>query len=622
MRLLETISSPSGVKDFDISSLKILAQEIREEIINIVSKTGGHLAPSLGVVELTLALLNVFDVEKDRIIWDVGHQTYAYKILTRGPEKFRTLRQLGGISGFPKMKESKYDHFGVGHSSTSISAALGQVVARDLEDKDFKVIAVIGDGSMTAGIAFEALNHAGDLGKDLIVILNDNEMSISKSVGALSSFLSRKLSKRPFLKLKEEIKNILHHIPHIGEDLLKYAKKSEESLKILFTPGILFEAFKFNYLGPIDGHNLKQLVQFFKQVKYIKGPVLLHVLTKKGKGYEPAEKDPTTFHGIGPFDPSSGEIKKSKSISYSKVMGSTLCKLAERDKRIIAITAAMPEGTGLTEFRDSFPDRFFDVGICEQHAVTFAAGLATQGFKPVVCIYSTFLQRAYDQIIHDVCLQDLNVTFCLDRAGLVGEDGPTHHGLFDLSYLRPIPNMVIMAPKDETELQRMLVTAVNYPHPTAIRYPRGSGPGSKLYDEPETIPIGKSEVLMEGDVGLILAVGNMVFPCERAAMAEREQDRNWTLLNVRFIKPLPQDDILYWIEQKGLKKIVVVEENVLMGGFGSSVIELLSDKGLLKDVEIKRIGLPDRFIEHGKPEELRSSVGLTEQGIKSVLKSL
>ena len=624
MSILEKIKSPSDIKDLDLLTLSELVSEVREEIINTVSKTGGHLASSLGVVELTVALLKVFDVERDKIIWDVGHQCYAYKILTRGVNKFRTLRQFGGISGFPKIKESKYDHFGTGHSSTSISAALGQAVARDLKGENFKVVAVIGDGAMSAGIAFEALNHAGDLGKDLIVILNDNEMSISKSVGALSSFLSRKFSKRSFQRFREEIKHLLHRVPHIGDELLKYLKRGEESLKVFFTPGILFEAFKFNYLGPIDGHNLKRLVQILEQVKYLKGPILIHVSTKKGKGFEPAEKNPTLFHGVGPFDPKTGEIKtETTGISYSKVLGKTLCMLAEKDKRIIAITAAMPEGTGLNEFKDLFPDRFFDVGICEQHAVTFAAGLATQGFKPVVCIYSTFLQRAYDQIIHDVCLQDLDVTFCLDRAGLVGEDGPTHHGQFDLSYLRIIPNMIVMAPKDEAEFQKMLKTAILYPHPTAIRYPRGSGPGAKLYskDDIETIPIGKAETIIEGDYGLVIAVGSTVSICAEA-IRELKDKKSWALLNARFIKPLPEKDLLFWIDKKNLKKIVIAEENTIMGGFGSSILEWLCEKGLMKDVSVKIIGLPDRFIEHGKPDELKRLVGLDKDSILRVLEEM
>ena len=624
MGILDKISSPKDVKNLDLFSLKELAHELREEIIHTVSQRGGHLAPSLGVVELTLALLKVFDPDKDKIIWDVGHQCYAYKILTRGVEKFRTLRQLGGISGFPKISESKYDHFGVGHSSTSISAALGFVVARDLKNEDFKVIAVIGDGSIAAGQAFEAMNNAGHLEKDIIVILNDNEMSISKSVGALSSFLSRKLSKRTFVKLKEEVKHLIQRLPY-GEDLLKYAKRGEESLKALLTPGILFEALKFHYLGPIDGHNLKQLIQILEHVKHIKGPVLVHTLTKKGKGFKPAEDNPTLFHGIGPFDPKTGEIKKRDKLSYSKVLGKTLCKLAQKDEKIIAITAAMPEGTGLSEFKDIYPERFFDVGICEQHAVTFAASLALQGFKPVVCIYSTFLQRAYDQIIHDVCLQDLNVTFCIDRAGLVGEDGPTHHGQFDVSYLRPIPNMVVMAPKDEQELQRMLKTAIDYPHPTAIRYPRGSGPGKEIFENIEDIlpiEIGKAEIITQGDYGLVLALGNTVNTCKEAVEEERKEGRNWTLLNVRFVKPLPEEDIFFWIENKGLKNVVIVEENALMGGFGSAVLEFLCEKGYTKELKIKRIGIPDRFIEHGRPEELRKLIGLDKENIIKALRAL
>ena len=613
-RILDSISRPEDIKKLSIEELESLAEEIRAEIISTVQSIGGHLASSLGVVDLTLALYKVFDFSKDKLVWDVGHQAYAHKIITRGIEKFRTLRQFGGLSGFPKMDESPYDHFGVGHSSTSISACLGMAVARDILNQNHKVIAVIGDGSMTAGMAYEALNHAGDLEKDLIVILNDNEMSISKNVGALSSFLSRKLAHKRFVKFKQDLKRWLKQVPKFGEEILNYARKSEESLKNLFTPGILFEIFRFYYIGPIDGHNIKKMVQYFSEIKELNKPVLVHVLTKKGKGYPPAEKDPTLYHGVGKFKPNKQDKDKGPSIpTYSHVFGDVLCKLAEKDKKIIAITAAMPEGTGLVKFREMFPKRFFDVGICEQHAVTFAAGLATQGFKPVVAIYSTFLQRAFDQIIHDVCLQNLHVIFCLDRAGLVGEDGPTHHGSFDLSYLRLIPNMTIMAPKDEVELQNMIYTAINFNGPIAIRYPRGKVMGVDRSDEFKNIEIGEGEIVRQGNDLIIAAIGNMVYPSIDAANIVYDlHNIDCCVLNLRFAKPISQNTINL-IGQ--FDKILVVEENTIFGGVSSYILELLCDHWKIKDKNILRIGIPDRFIEHGKPHELRKMLGLCEEGI-------
>ena len=620
-KLLSQIKNPRDVSSLSLSELTELAKEIRELIIEVVAKNGGHLAPSLGVVELTLALLKVFDPGQDKFIWDVGHQAYAYKILTGRKENFHTLRCFDGISGFPKPSESVYDHFGVGHSSTSISAALGMAVARDILGQRQKVLAIIGDGSMTAGLAYEGLNQAGGLDKDLVVILNDNEMSIAKNVGALSSFLSRKLSSRWVLRLKKEMEAWMRQIPKIGDDLVHYARRSEESLKSLFTPGMLFEAFKFNYLGPVDGHDLKRLIEFFEQVKELEGPVLVHVATKKGKGYKPAESNPTYFHGVGCFEPETGLAKKFSACSlpgYTDVFGETLSSLAEKDDRIVAITAAMPEGTGLSNFAQKFPDRFFDVGICEQHAVTFAAGLATKGFKPVVAIYSTFLQRSYDQIVHDVCLQNLPVTFCLDRGGIVGEDGPTHHGAFDLSYLRHIPNMTLMAPKDEAELQNLLYTAINYPGPAALRYPRGVGVGARLAeakDNLQEIPFGTGELLREGRDGVIITIGSRVYPALEAAQElEKEKGLQIAVYNARFVKPLPEDDL----RELALRfnKILLVEENVLAGGFSSAVLEFLADNALLSKLKIKRIGLPDRFVEHGPQKLLRQMLGLGKEGIK------
>ena len=626
-KLLSQIKNPRDVSSLSLSELTELAKEIRELIIEVVAKNGGHLAPSLGVVELTLALLKVFDPDHDKFVWDVGHQAYAYKILTGRKENFHTLRCFGGISGFPKLSESEYDHFGVGHSSTSISAALGMAVARDILRQKHKVLAIIGDGSMTAGLAYEGLNQAGDLDKDLVVILNDNEMSIARNVGALSSFLSRKLSSRWVMKLKKEVEAWMRQIPRIGDDLVHYARRSEESLKSLFTPGMLFEAFKFNYLGPVDGHDLKKMIEFFEQVKELDGPLLVHVLTKKGKGYNPAESNPTYFHGVGSFEPETGLAKKftgSSLPSYTDVFGETLCSLAEKDDRIVAITAAMPEGTGLSKFARRFPDRFFDVGICEQHAVTFAAGLASQGFKPVVAIYSTFLQRSYDQIVHDVCLQNLPVTFCLDRGGIVGEDGPTHHGVFDLSYLRHIPNMILMAPKDEAELQDLLYTAINYPGPAALRYPRGVGVGARLAEakeELQEIPPGIGELLCDGSGGIIIAIGSRVYPALEAAQElKKEKGLQVAVYNARFVKPLPEKDL----RELALRfnKMLLVEENVLAGGFSSAVLEFLADNNLLSKLEIKRIGLPDRFVEHGPQKLLRQMLGLGKDGIKKAMLDL
>ncbi len=622
--LLSSITAPQDIQKCSIKELEDLAREIRDLIISTISKTGGHLAPSLGVVDLTLALLHRFDPDQDRIIWDVGHQAYAYKILTGRRQRFESIRQYQGLSGFPSPRESRYDHFGVGHSSTSISAGLGQAVARDLLGEKHKVLAVIGDGSMTAGLAYEGLNQAGGLDKDLMVILNDNEMSISKNVGALSSFFSRRLADQRYMRFREELKSWLETVPRIGEDLVNYARKSEDSLKSFFTAGMLFEAFKFTYVGPINGHNIRQLAKVFEQAQTLKGPVLIHTLTMKGKGYEPAEKNPTFFHGVGSFEPGTGKKQggsPAQPPNYSKVFGQTLCRLAKEQETILAISAAMPEGTGLDCFRDTFPDRFFDVGICEQHAVTFAAGLATRGFRPVVAIYSTFLQRSFDQLIHDVCLQDLPVVFCLDRGGLVGEDGPTHHGAFDLSFLRLIPNLTLMAPKDEPELQAMLVTALSLPGPAAIRYPRGRGPGRPLQDAPSALEVGQGEQLRQGRDLTILAAGSLVTPALQAAQEmEQETGKGIGLLNARFIKPLPEQDILG--AAKACSRLLILEENTVQGGFSSAVLELLSDRNLLSGLRIKRLGLPDRFIEHGPVARLHRNTGLDVQGIKQALQEL
>jgi 1-deoxy-D-xylulose-5-phosphate synthase len=611
--LLSTIGSPQDLKKLPPELLPRVAQEIRDKIIATVANTGGHLAPSLGVVELTIALHYVFNTPRDKIVWDVGHQAYTHKLLTGRQEGFHTLRQHGGISGFPKRAESPYDSFDTGHSSTSISAALGMACGRCLKRELGRVVAVIGDGALTAGLAYEGLNNAGDLNKNLIVVFNDNGMSIAPNVGALTSFFSRKLTNRYMVLLKKQMEYMLRSFPGIGEELYAWARKSEEAVKGFFTPGMLFEAMKFNYLGPVKGHRLDHLIETFENVKNLHGPVLVHVLTTKGKGYLPAENDPTSFHGLGRFDPDTGIATKSVSEvpSYTQVFGETLVRLAQENKKISAITAAMPDGTGLVDFRAKFPDRFFDVGICEQHAVTFAAGLALEGMKPVATIYSTFLQRAYDQVLHDVCIQNLPVVFALDRGGIVGEDGETHQGLFDLSYLRSLPNMVLMAPKDEDELRHMLYTAVEHPGPIALRYPRGQGVGVAFSPTLHRIPIGKAEVVREGEDLLILAIGGTVAPSLAAADELEKQGYQVTVVNARFVKPLDEQLILTLAARRG--RVLTVEENVAMGGFGSAVLELLSDNGLM--VPVKRLAIPDVFVEQGAPAILREKYGLDAKGI-------
>ncbi|MBW1722052.1 MAG: 1-deoxy-D-xylulose-5-phosphate synthase [Deltaproteobacteria bacterium] len=612
--ILKQIDSPADLKDLDLKDLERLAKEIRREIIETVSRNGGHLAPSLGVVELTIALHYVFDAPKDKIIWDVGHQAYTHKLVTGRRERFRTLRTYGGISGFPKRSESPYDTFDTGHSSTSISAGLGISTAKALKGEKAKVIAVIGDGSLTGGMAFEGLNQAGDTEKDLIVVLNDNAMSIAPNVGALSSFVSRKLTGRRVVQFKKEIMDRLKSIPGVGDNILNLVRKSEDSFISFFTPGMLFEAFKFRYIGPIQGHRLDRLIEAFENTLHLDGPVLVHVLTVKGKGYPPAEKDPAHFHGVGSFEISTGSPPKPptpKPPTYTEVFGNTMIELGERDPRIFAITAAMPEGTGLNRFGETFPDRFLDVGIAEQHAVTFAAGLATEGLRPVVAIYSTFLQRAFDQIIHDVCLPGLPVVFCLDRGGLVGEDGPTHHGHLDISYLRSLPGMTLMAPKDENELRHMLYTALKQPGPVAIRYPRGRGYGVALEKEFREIPIGEAEFLREGTDLLFLALGSMVLPALEAAEAMEREGISVGVVNTRFVKPMDRRLIDAAREVRG---ILTLEENVRQGGFGSAVLELLNDAGITK-LPVWRIGLPDSFIEHGPVQVLKEKYGLDSAGI-------
>jgi 1-deoxy-D-xylulose-5-phosphate synthase len=612
--LLATIDSPADLKKLGLEELEQLGSEIRQEIIETVSKTGGHLAPSLGVVELTIAIHYVFDAPKDKIIWDVGHQSYAHKLITARRNRFHTLRTFGGISGFPKREESPYDTFDTGHSSTSISAGLGISTAKALKKEKSRIVSVIGDGSMTAGLAFEGLNQAGHTEKDLIVVFNDNAMSIAPNVGAFSSFLSRKMTGRRFVYFRKELENFLKSIPGVGENILNLARKSEDSFLAFFTPGMLFEAFKFKYIGPIQGHRLDLLIETFNNTLHLKGPVLVHVLTTKGKGYEPAEKDPAHYHGVGSFEISTGNSRKRSAKSpptYTEIFGNTMVELGKKEKRLFAITAAMPEGTGLNKFAETFPDRFLDVGIAEQHAVTFAAGLAVEDFKPVVAIYSTFLQRAFDQIIHDVCLPNLPVVFCLDRGGLVGEDGPTHHGHFDITYLRNLPNMTVMAPKDENELKHMLFSALDSPGPVAIRYPRGPGVGVPLDREFKKIPRGEAECIKEGSDLLIMALGSMVLPSMEAAAALEKEGLSVGVINCRFVKPLDKKLAEY---ATAVRRILVVEENIRLGGLGGAILELFNDMGV-QNLAVKRMGLPDRFVEHGPLPLLRQKYGLDTSGI-------
>ncbi|MFP4649730.1 MAG: 1-deoxy-D-xylulose-5-phosphate synthase [Desulfobacterales bacterium] len=604
MGLLEQINSPADLKKLPRSELPRLAGEIRKQIVDVVSTTGGHLASNLGVVELSIAVHYVFDIPEDKVIWDVGHQSYTHKLLTGRRERFSTLRQFGGISGFPKMSESPYDAFSTGHSGTSISAGLGMSCAKRLKKKDSRVLAVIGDGSMTAGLAYEGLNQAGGIHKDLIVILNDNEMSISPNVGALSSLLSRTFSTKYIQEKRKDFGELLRSLPMIGNDAYNFAKRVEESLKAFITPGMLFEAFNFEYFGPIKGHRIDHLIDILQNIKNLDEPVLLHVATSKGHGYAPAESNPVYFHGVGCFDAKTGERVECPVIpSYTAVFGNAMVRLAEKNEKIVAVTAAMPEGTGLADFSKKFPDRFYDVGIAEPHGVTFAAGMATQGLRPVVAIYSTFLQRAYDQLIHDVCLESLPVVFALDRGGIVGEDGPTHHGLFDLTYLRSMPNMVVMAPMDENELERMLLTAISHPGPIAMRYPRGTATGAAPEKKDLPVTIGKAKVLVHGDDVLILAIGHSVLEAlEAAKTLEKENGISATVVNARFAKPVDAD-LISELAAK-IPRIVTVEENVLHGGFGSAVLEALAEKGVT-GCSVKRVGINDTFVSHGAKEVLR-----------------
>ena len=612
--LLDKINSPADVKKLSDEQLKQLAAEIRQLLIKVISHTGGHLAPNLGVVELTLALHKVFTTPQDKLVFDVGHQAYIHKIITGRREQFPTLRQYGGLSGFPKRCESEHDAFGTGHSSTSISAALGMAAARDLQGEDYNVVAIIGDGSMTGGMAFEALNNAGTLHKKMVVVLNDNEMSISKNVGAMSDYLYHLRTGETYNKIKNDIEGWLKNM-EFGTDVLKAIRRLKGSVKYLMVPTSIFEELGFTYLGPVDGHDIHGLIGVLQAAKKIDGPVMVHVLTKKGKGYKPAEESPNKFHGTGPFEIATGKkiTNPAAPISYTEVFGKTITELADRDKKIVGLTAAMPDGTGLNIFAQAHPDRFFDVGIAEQHAVTAAAGMAAAGMKPVTAIYSTFMQRAYDSILHDICMQKLHVTMCLDRAGLVGDDGYTHHGVFDYAYLRSIPNMTIMAPKDENELRHMLKTALSFNGPISVRYPRGSGVGVDITEPMHALPIGKAEVLHEGKELCFWAIGSMVQSAVQAADKLKEQGIDSGVVNMRFAKPLDKELLIEHAKRYG--KIVTLEEGVLAGGVGSEVLEILDDAGLLQQCAVLRLGIPDEFVTHGDKKLLFRDLGLDTDAI-------
>lgn len=607
--LLESIDGPAALRRLDRRQLPQLAKELREFIIDSVSRTGGHLSSNLGTIELTIALHYVFDTPEDRIVWDVGHQTYAHKVLTGRRERMPGLRQLGGIAGFPRREESPYDTFGTAHSSTSISAALGMAVAARLSGIQRHAVAVIGDGAMTAGMAFEAMNNAGATDANLLVVLNDNEMSISEPVGALNNYLARLLSGRMYTAARRASERVLRVVPPAWE----LARRAEEHVKGMVTPGTLFEEFGFNYIGPIDGHDLDVLVTTLRNVRQLEGPQFLHVITRKGKGMARAEDDPILYHGVSKFDPDQGIVAKGGGKpAYTQIFGDWLCDMAATDPRLVGITPAMREGSGLVRFSHAYPDRYFDVGIAEQHAVTFAAGLACDGMKPVVAIYSTFLQRAYDQLIHDVCIQNLPVVLALDRGGLVGADGPTHHGAFDLSYLRCLPNMTVMAPSDENECRQMLYTAFTLDTPTAVRYPRGAGPGVPVEAGMKVIPVGKGEIRRQGRRVAILAFGSMVAPALAAAEA-----LDATVANMRFVKPL--DDALAVELARSHDLVVTVEENAVDGGAGSAVAEALAAHRV--PCEILHLGLPDRFVEHGEPALLLAQCGLDAPGLLAAIQA-
>jgi 1-deoxy-D-xylulose-5-phosphate synthase len=617
MSLLDRVQNPADLRQLPEGDLPALADELREEIVRAVSKTGGHFSSNLGSVELTIALHYAFATPKDLLVWDVGHQTYPHKILTGRRDRMATLRQYGGLSGFCLRSESEYDVIAAGHASTSISAALGLAIARDQRRESHHVVAVIGDGSMTAGMAFEAMNQAGHLGTRMVVVLNDNSMSISPSVGALTKYLNEMMAGRHYSKLKDDVKKLLHRIPGIGDPMLEVAKGLEEGIRQVFTPGSLFEELGFRYLGPVNGHSVPALLAVLREAKEIDGPVLIHAITKKGKGYKYAEEEPVEYHGPSPFDPVAG-IQKGKGASapaYTSVFGKAILKLAEHDPRIVAITASMPDGTGLVPFSETFPDRFLNTGIAEQHSVTLAAGLALGGVKPVVAIYSSFLQRGFDQIFHDVCLMDAPVVFALDRGGIAGNDGWTHHGLFDFAYFRIFPNTIVMAPKDENELQHMLATALQQEHPTALRYPRGAGVGVPLDAEFRQLPVGKAEVLRRGRHGAVWAIGSTVYPAMEAIDRLAKEGLELALVNARFVKPLDRDLLKLQVEQLGAApRLATIEEHMVAGGFGGAVLEALGELEL-HQVTTLTIGVPDRFVPHGSQDVLRKTLGLDAESL-------
>ena len=621
-RFLDSINSPADLRKLDRSKLPVVAQEIRDQIIDVVSQIGGHFGGNLGAVELTLALHYVFDTPIDQLIWDTGHQSYPHKLITGRRDRFHTIRQHEGISGFCKREESEYDVFNAGHASTSISAALGIAVARDFRKENFRVVAVVGDGALSGGLAYEGLNQAGYLKKKLFLVLNDNDMSISTNVGAISGYLNAIIKGQHYKRLKDLVKGVMDRIPVVGGRLQEIAAEVEETLKHMVVPGTLFEELGFKYLGPYDGHNLDLLLDVFEEHKDYDGPILCHVITTKGKGYEPAEAKPIWSHGVTPFDIASGETKKSSKAtppSYTAIFADALQQLAETDDRIIAVTAAMPEGTGLAKFATKFPDRMYDVGIAEEHAITFCGGMATQGVKPVAAIYSTFLQRAFDQTFHDVAIMDLPVVLCLDRAGIVGADGPTHHGIYDMAFLRILPNMICMAPKDENELRHMLKTAFETGHPTSIRYPRGSGFGVALDPELESLPLGKGEVLREGPAGTIFAIGAEVWLAVEAADMLAKDGIQVAVVNGRFIKPIDTGLVRRFCRPGA--KVLTVEEGSLMGGFGSAIMESAQELGLA-DVEFERIGVPDEIVHHGAQDILRAHFDLHPEGIAKRMRKL
>ncbi len=617
--VLDRVNLPADFRNFPVAELKCLADDVRTYLIDVVSKTGGHLGAGLGAVELTVALHHVFNTPHDKLVWDVGHQAYPHKILTGRKNRLNTIRRYKGLSGFLKRTESEYDTFGAGHASTAISAALGMVAARDLTGEDYKVVAIVGDGSMTGGMVYEGMNNAGLLKKNFIVVLNDNNMSIAPNVWALSNYFTQIIANPTYNRFKSNVYDLTGKLDSWGDRIRRVAGRLEEGVKTIITPGILFEALGFRYFGPINGHNMSQLVRIFKEIKNYHGPILVHVTTQKGKGYAPAEADVQRLHGVTPFDKITGTSPKKADgpPAYTKVFGKAVVELAKKNPKLVGITAAMPDGTGLDILQNEMPERFYDVGIAEQHAVTFAAGLATQGCIPITAIYSTFLQRAFDQIIHDVAIQHLHVIFAMDRGGLVGADGPTHHGAFDLSYLRLIPEMVVMAPKDESELRDMLFTATKYDKgPIALRYPRGNGVGVPLKSGFDLIPIGTAETLRSGHHVAILAIGLMVQNALKAAALLEQQGISAEVVNMRFVKPLDADLIVSMASR--FDHIVTVEDNSVRGGFGSGVAETLAEKGCTH-VQLKIHGLPDRFIDHGTPDELHRDVQLHPQGIADVV---